>query len=77
MNKYIPTVGKTEYKQYEHDLMSYIDDLKYNQLPKTLMNIFKKPKLLILILYTTSAKAMNLNIQKKFHQTIENKDFQN
>ena len=31
MNKCILTKGKTEYKWYQHDLISYIYDLKYNE----------------------------------------------
>ena len=77
MNKYIPTAGKTKYKQYEHDLMSYIDDLKYNQSTKNTDEHFQKAKLLILILYTTSAKTMNLNIRKSFIKQLEIKTFRN
>ena len=42
MNKYIPTKEKTEYKWYEHDLMSYIDDLKYNKFIENTDEHFQK-----------------------------------
>ena len=29
MNRYIPNKGKKKHEWYEHDLMSYIDNLKY------------------------------------------------
>ena len=77
INNYIPTKGKTEYKWYEHDLISYIDVLKYNEFIKNVDDHFQRAKVINFDIIYQECRGDELEYSKKFYQTIENKDFKN
>ena len=77
MNNYIPTKGKTECKWYEHDLMSYIDVLKYNKFIKNVDDHFQRAKVINFDIIYQECRGDEVEYSKKFYQTIENKDFKN
>ena len=77
MNKYIPAKGKTEYKWYGHDLMSYNDDLKYNEFIENTDEHFHLMKIITFDIIHHECSGDELEYSKMFYQTIENKDFKN
>ena len=71
MNKYTPTKGKTRYKWYEHDLMPYIDDLKYNEFIESIDENFQKAKIINFDIIHHECRGDHLNIQKGFIKQLK------
>lgn len=44
VNQYVLMKGKDKYEWYEHDLMSYIDDLKYEHFVSDMVGHFETDK---------------------------------
>ena len=77
-NSYIPAkTKKGKYEWHEHDLMTYFDDLKYNEFAKDADSYFENVKLINFDIVHHECRGGKLQNPEQYYKLIRNKDFEN
>ena len=77
-NSYIPAkTKKGKYEWHEHDLMTYFDDLKYNEFAKDADSYFENVKLINFDIVHHECRGGKLQNPERYYKLIRNKDFEN
>ena len=78
LNSYIPAkTKKGKYEWHEHDLMTYFDDLKYNEFAKDADSYFENVKLINFDIVHHECRGGKLQNPERYYKLIRNKDFEN
>ena len=78
INSYIPKNNKKKkYEWYEHDLMTYFDNLKYNRFANDMNLHFSRAKVLNLDIIDYQCCGDKLENPQQCYETIHHKDFVN
>ena len=78
MNSYIPEAPeKRKYEWYEHNLRSYIDNLKHKGFIENMLAYFSHAKIIHFDLIHHYCWGDELKNHKKYHKTIQKHDFKN
>ena len=76
MNSYIPKVSKKKKnEEYEYDLMTYYDDLKYEEFIKNMGNHFFNAKIVTFDIIHHECQGHKLKNPKRYYKTIQKQDF--
>ena len=71
MNSYIPKAPEKEkYERYEHDLMTYYDDLKYEEFIENMDNHFLNAKIVNFDIIHHEYRGDKLKNPKIYYETI-------
>ena len=77
-NSYIPRKPEKEkYEWYEHDLMKYIDDLRYKQFVENMDLYFSRAKITKFNIFHHRRRGDPLQNSIRFYETIFDNDFKN
>ena len=78
VNSYIPkNQKKRKHEWYEHDLMTYIDDLKYDRFVKDMISHFSCVKVINFDIIHHRCSGDKLQNPQQYYEIICNKDFEN
>ena len=73
MNLYIPKMPeKKKREQYDHDLLTYFEDLKYEESIENMDSHFANAKVINLDIIHHECQGDKLNNPREYYQTIKN-----
>ena len=77
-NSYIPKKSeRKKYEWYKHNLMTYIDDLKYEQFVEDKDSHFSRVKISNFDLVHHHCRGAKLQNSRRYYKTIFSNDFKN